>query len=452
MCYRHKQFRTYTVKGAAHAASNRGPRPRQVLRRAERPRRTRLHVAPGEVFALLGPNGAGKTTTINILTTLVRPDAGRATVAGFDVVRDAESVTPADQPHRPVGRRRRRAHRRREPRDARAAVRARARPRRRRVRRSCSSASTSTDAARQRVGAYSGGMRRRLDLALSFVVTPAVLFLDEPTTGLDTRSRRELWDVIRTLADAGTTVFLTTQYLEEADRLADRIAVLDGGRIVATGTPDELKARLGGETVELRDARRRAAARGADRRHRVGPAARARRARRVGRRGNVDAAAPEPRRRVPRPHRHPRPRPPRPSRSSDDHRDPSRPRRDHRHPSPHHRPDRRVGVREAQPAALASRRRIALDGDHAAGDAHAAVHVRVRRRDRSDRRLRRLRRARHHPAVRRVRRRLHRGVRRTRHADRHHRPLPHDAAAQRRGAHRACRSRAWCATCSRPAS
>ena len=97
-------------------------------------------------------------------------------------------------------------------------------------------------------------MRRRLDLALSFVVTPSVLFLDEPTTGLDTRSRRELWSVIRRLADAGTTVLLTTQYLEEADQLADRIAVIDGGRIVASGTPDELKSRLGGETVELRDA------------------------------------------------------------------------------------------------------------------------------------------------------------------------------------------------------
>ena len=96
-------------------------------------------------------------------------------------------------------------------------------------------------------------MRRRLDLALSFVVTPEILFLDEPTTGLDTRSRRELWDVIRSLADAGTTVFLTTQYLEEADQLADRIAVLDGGRVVATGTAAQLKARVGGDTVELHD-------------------------------------------------------------------------------------------------------------------------------------------------------------------------------------------------------
>ena len=111
-----------------------------------------------------------------------------------------------------------------------------------------------TDAAGRRVGSYSGGLRRRLDLALSFVVAPTVLFLDEPTTGLDTRSRRELWDVIRSLAHAGTTVLLTTQYLEEADQLANRIAVLDGGRIVATGTPDQLKAAVGVETVEVRDA------------------------------------------------------------------------------------------------------------------------------------------------------------------------------------------------------
>jgi ABC-2 type transport system ATP-binding protein len=109
------------------------------------------------------------------------------------------------------------------------------------------------DSAAKRVRSYSGGMRRRLDLALSFVVTPEVLFLDEPTTGLDTTSRRQLWDVIRTLAGAGTTVFLTTQYLEEADHLADRVAVLDDGRIVADDTPAALKSRIGGDVVELRD-------------------------------------------------------------------------------------------------------------------------------------------------------------------------------------------------------
>jgi ABC-2 type transport system ATP-binding protein len=212
-----------------------------------------LHVARGEVFALLGPNGAGKTTTINILTTLVHPDAGTATVAGVDVVRDPEQVkrrisltgqaAAVDDVltgienvvmmGRLSGLRRRAARRRAAELLERFGL---------------------TDAASRRVGTYSGGMRRRLDLALSFVVAPEVLFLDEPTTGLDTRSRRELWDVIRSLADAGTTVFLTTQYLEEADQLADRIAVLDGGRVVATGTAAQLKSRIGGDTVELHDA------------------------------------------------------------------------------------------------------------------------------------------------------------------------------------------------------
>jgi ABC-2 type transport system ATP-binding protein len=209
-----------------------------------------LAVPAGTVFALLGPNGAGKTTTINILTTLVRADSGTALVAGHDVVADTEEV-------------------------------------KRRISLTGQSAAVDgvltgtenlvmmgrlsglgrrggrfwgaelfdlADAAGRRVGTYSGGMRRRLDLALSLIVAPAVLFLDEPTTGLDTRSRQELWSVIRSLAGAGTTVFLTTQYLEEADRLADRIAVLDGGRIAEEGTPDELKARIGGDVVELRDA------------------------------------------------------------------------------------------------------------------------------------------------------------------------------------------------------
>ncbi len=209
-------------------------------------------VRPGEVFALLGPNGAGKTTTINVLTTLVRPDAGVARVAGADVARDPDAVkrrisltgqsaavddvlTGAENLEmlgRLSGLSSRAARRRAVDLLGRFSL---------------------ADAASKRVGAYSGGMRRRLDLALSFIVTPEVLFLDEPTTGLDTRSRRELWDVIRSLADAGTTVFLTTQYLEEADQLADRIAVLDGGRIVATGTAAQLKARVGGDTVELHD-------------------------------------------------------------------------------------------------------------------------------------------------------------------------------------------------------
>ncbi len=210
-------------------------------------------VQAGEVFALLGPNGAGKTTTINILTTLVRPDAGTATVAGVDVVQNPEGVkrrisltgqaaavddvlTGSENVvmlARLSGLSGRAARRRAAELLERFDL---------------------ADAAAKRVGAYSGGMRRRLDLALSFVVTPEVLFLDEPTTGLDTRSRRELWDVIRSLAAAGTTVFLTTQYLEEADQLADRIGVLDAGRLVATGTAAQLKARVGGDTVELHDA------------------------------------------------------------------------------------------------------------------------------------------------------------------------------------------------------
>ena len=209
-------------------------------------------VGRGEVFALLGPNGAGKTTTINVLTTLVRPDAGTAGVAGFDVTREPEQVkrrisltgqsAAVDDAltgtenlvmlGRLSGLNRR-------------AARARAAELLERF--------GLTDAATRRVGAYSGGMRRRLDLALSFVVAPEVLFLDEPTTGLDTRSRRELWDVIRSLAEAGTTVFLTTQYLEEADQLADRVAVLDGGRVVAGGTAAALKSRIGGDTVEVHD-------------------------------------------------------------------------------------------------------------------------------------------------------------------------------------------------------
>ncbi|WP_309104880.1 ATP-binding cassette domain-containing protein [Microbacterium sp.] len=211
-------------------------------------------VARGEVFALLGPNGAGKTTTINILTTLTKADAGTARVAGFDVraqpvevqkrisltgqsaaVDDALTATENVVMF------------------ARLAGLGRAAARRRAV--DLIAQFDLRDAASRRVRTFSGGMRRRLDLALSFVVTPEVLFLDEPTTGLDTRSRRDLWDIIRALAAAGTTVFLTTQYLEEADQLADRIAVLHDGRIAALGTAAELKARVGGDTVEVHDDR-----------------------------------------------------------------------------------------------------------------------------------------------------------------------------------------------------
>lgn len=211
-----------------------------------------LTVHRGEVFALLGPNGAGKTTTINILTTLTQADSGTATIAGFDVrtqpvavqqrisltgqsaaVDDALSATEnVVMFARLSGLSARAARRRASELLDRFGL---------------------SDAASRRVRTYSGGMRRRLDLALSFVVTPEVLFLDEPTTGLDTRSRRDLWQLIRSLADAGTTVFLTTQYLEEADQLADRIAVLNDGRITAVGSATELKARIGGDTVEVHD-------------------------------------------------------------------------------------------------------------------------------------------------------------------------------------------------------
>ena len=211
-------------------------------------------VGRGEVFALLGPNGAGKTTTINILTTLTTGDAGTATVAGWDVrthavevqrrisltgqaaaVDDALTATENVVMF------------------ARLAGLGRAAAKRRAA--ELIAQFDLTDAAARTVRTFSGGMRRRLDLALSFVVTPEVLFLDEPTTGLDTRSRRDLWSIIRMLAAAGTTVFLTTQYLEEADQLADRIAVLHDGVIAALGTPAQLKARVGGDTVELHDAR-----------------------------------------------------------------------------------------------------------------------------------------------------------------------------------------------------
>lgn len=209
-----------------------------------------LAVDAGSVFALLGPNGAGKTTTINILTTLVRPDAGTATVAGVDLLADPDGVRSrisltgqsAAVDEVLTGRENVVMLARLSGLGSRSAS-ARADELLERF--------DLADAAGRRVGTYSGGMRRRLDLALSLVVPTRVIFLDEPTTGLDTRSRQELWRIIREVADAGATVFLTTQYLEEADRLADRIAVLDGGRIAAEGTASELKAQVGGDVVEL---------------------------------------------------------------------------------------------------------------------------------------------------------------------------------------------------------
>ena len=212
-----------------------------------------LAVDSGTVFALLGPNGAGKTTLINVLSTLVLPDAGTAVIDGHDVAASplavrasigltgqsaaVDGVLTGEENLVLMGR-----LSGLRPRDARDRA------------RHLLERFDLVESARKRAKAYSGGMRRRLDLALSLVVTPPVLFLDEPTTGLDTRSRQALWEVIRSLRDEGTTVLLTTQYLEEADQLADRIAVLDHGVIVADGTAAELKARTGGEVVELRAA------------------------------------------------------------------------------------------------------------------------------------------------------------------------------------------------------
>jgi ABC-2 type transport system ATP-binding protein len=210
-----------------------------------------LQVRYGTVLGLLGPNGAGKTTTVRILTTLLAPDGGRAEVVGYDVVRDAEPLrhliglagqyAAIDENltgmenivmvgrlyHLDQAETRTRAEQLLE----RFGL---------------------SEAAARTAKTYSGGMRRRLDLAASLVGRPQVLFLDEPTTGLDPRGRIEMWDVIRELVSDGTTILLTTQYLEEADRLADLIAVIDGGSVIAEGTSDELKTRVGGEVLALR--------------------------------------------------------------------------------------------------------------------------------------------------------------------------------------------------------
>jgi ABC-2 type transport system ATP-binding protein len=209
-----------------------------------------LEVGRGSVCGLLGPNGAGKTTAVRILSTLTRPDRGRAEVAGFDVAREPAAVrrklglvgqnAAVDEVlggrenlvmfgrlhHLGSGEARRRADELLE----RFGL---------------------ADAADRPVDGYSGGMRRRLDLAAGLITAPPVLFLDEPTTGLDPRGRSEVWEGVRSLVAGGATILLTTQFLDEADELADRIAVLDHGRVIAEGTPAALKARLGGERVEV---------------------------------------------------------------------------------------------------------------------------------------------------------------------------------------------------------
>jgi ABC-2 type transport system ATP-binding protein len=210
-----------------------------------------LTVRAGTVTALLGPNGAGKTTTVHILSTLVRPDAGTAVVAGCDVVRDADGVRAeigltgqfSAVDNLLTG-------------EENLTLMARLRhlgPKRSRTRvAELLEHLDLVEAARRPLSTYSGGMRRRLDLAMTLVATPSVIFLDEPTTGLDPRSRRTMWEIVRGLVADGTTVLLTTQYLDEADALADHIVVLDGGRVVADGTPDELKRLVPGGHIRLR--------------------------------------------------------------------------------------------------------------------------------------------------------------------------------------------------------
>jgi oleandomycin transport system ATP-binding protein len=210
-----------------------------------------LAAPAGTILGVLGPNGAGKTTAVRILATLLRPDAGSATVAGYDVVRHPVAVrsrigltgqyASVDEDltglenlvligrllEMPKGDARARAVELLDRFDL-------------------------TDAGGRAIKTYSGGMRRRLDLAASLVGRPEILYLDEPTTGLDPRSRNQVWDMVRTLTGEGVTVLLTTQYLEEADQLADRISVIDRGRVVADGRADELKRRVGGQTLQVR--------------------------------------------------------------------------------------------------------------------------------------------------------------------------------------------------------
>jgi ABC-2 type transport system ATP-binding protein len=210
-----------------------------------------LHVAEGSVFALLGPNGAGKTTVVQILSTLIAADGGRAEVAGCDVANDPAGVRAAigvTGQFSAVDALMTGAENLRLMADLRHLGKTRSRQRVAQLLEQFDL----VDAGPQSLATYSGGMTRRLDLAMTLVSTPRVIFLDEPTTGLDPRSRQVMWDIIRDLVQQGVTIFLTTQYLEEADRLADRVALLDAGRIVAEGTPADLKRLIPGGHIELR--------------------------------------------------------------------------------------------------------------------------------------------------------------------------------------------------------
>jgi ABC-2 type transport system ATP-binding protein len=206
-------------------------------------------VAAGSVFSMLGPNGAGKTTTVNVLTTLMKADAGTVRVAGYDVmtgtkeVRSVIGVTGQFAAVDELLSGQENLQLMADLKRVRSADRVVARLLER---------FDLAEAAQKMVATYSGGMRRKLDLAMTLVGNPRIIFLDEPTTGLDPRSRRTMWEIVRELVADGTTIFLTTQYLEEADQLANRIAVLDQGRLVAQGTPEELKRLVPGTHVRLR--------------------------------------------------------------------------------------------------------------------------------------------------------------------------------------------------------
>jgi ABC-2 type transport system ATP-binding protein len=209
-----------------------------------------LKVAKGEIYGFLGPNGAGKTTTVRMLTTLLQPTGGRAVVAGFDVAKDPGAV------RRKIGVALQEAAldplmTGRELLELQATLHGIPKRESREKGQWLLDRVGLTLAADRRVGTYSGGMRRRLDLAAALVHTPEVLFLDEPTTGLDPVSRKAIWEEVRKLNEDGTTVFLTTQYLEEADRLADRVGIISAGKLVAEGTPKTLKAEVGRPHLEL---------------------------------------------------------------------------------------------------------------------------------------------------------------------------------------------------------